>query len=457
MFLEPLSGEEKGAVHGTAIRILEEVGLALPAGAEVTRRLAARGLDAGPEGRLRLPRAVVEGALASAPRVVRLGGRSGRGAAVLDGTRTYVTTDGCGARTVDPVSGTVRPSVLRDVERSARLTDALPGYDVYWTMVSAQDVPPEVRVAREYVTAAGSTTKHVQMIDVARPEEAEVLVRMAATLREAGVAEDPPVSILISVVSPLRLDPGGTEAALAFAGAGLPVAVCSMPIASVTAPATPAGLLALAHAEILGLATILQILRPGAPLIYCAFPAFADARTGTTNYQDPRRFWAAAAATTMGRVAGLPVFTSGEIASLLVRPDLLCFGGLLEVSTLLSFEQLVIDHELLRDWTMAAASPPVDAEALAYEAIREVGPGGHFLTHRHTARHIREFVVPRYHEADRPVASGAAGAPDQGRERARAEAARRIEAHRPEPLPDGVAAALHRLAERPAAGAAVRS
>jgi trimethylamine--corrinoid protein Co-methyltransferase len=455
MQFEALTSRERDRIHEAALEILQDVGLLLPGGSRVTERLCEAGLRVAADGRLRLPRAAVEAALRSAPRAVRLGARDAARTAVLDGTRTYVTTDGCGAQTIDLANGGRRPSRLEDVAASARLVDALDAYHVYWMMVSAQDVPLEERVAREFLTALRGTTKHVQMIDVARPEEAAALASMAREIQDDGLCEDAPVSMLISVVSPLRLDPGGVESALLFAAAGLPVAACSMPIASVTAPATPPGALLVAHAEILGFIAILQIVHPGAPVIYCSFPAFADARTGTTNYRDPRRFWASAAATQMGLGMGLPCFTSGELASLLLRPDLLCFGGLLEVSTLLSFEQLVIDAELLRDWNMAVAPQEVSVESLAMDAIAEVGPGGHFLAHRHTAKHIREFVVPKFAEPDRAVDPSRGSRPKESpRERARRDALRLLEVHQVPPLPARVDAALERVLAEPARTAA---
>jgi trimethylamine---corrinoid protein Co-methyltransferase len=455
MQFEALSARDAEHIHESALAILQDVGFLLPGASRLAVRLREAGLPVDPDGRLRLPRATVEAALRKAPRTVRLGARDPARTAVLDGTRTYVTTDGCGAQTIDPATGLRRPACLLDVAQSARIADALDAYHVYWMMVSAQDVPLERRVAAEYLTALRSTTKHVQMIDVARPEEASLLARLAGELLQTGTVQEAPVSMLTSVVSPLRIDPGGTESALLFAAAGLPVVACSMPIASVTAPATAAGTLLLAHAEIVGFTALLEVLHPGAPVIYCSFPAFADARTGTTNYRDPRRFWTAAAASRMGLGMNLPCFTSGELASLLVRPDLLCFGGLLEVSTLLALEQLVIDAELLRDWKMAAAAQEVSVESLALEAIADVGPGGHFLAHRHTVKHIREFVVPKFAEPERAVDPTRAGtSPESPRDRARREALRILETHTVPPIPEKVDAALAKILEEPAAVAA---
>jgi trimethylamine--corrinoid protein Co-methyltransferase len=430
MAFQALTDHERSEIHEGALRVLEEVGLVAPQALVDTLR--GRGVGAGAvEGRLRLSRASVEAALACAPATVHLGARGAGCGATLDGRRTHAATDGCGAKVVDLDTGVVRPSVLADVARSARLADALAEFDVYWMMVSAQDVPRHMRVPREYLTALRNTIKHVQMIDVSRREEAEQLVEMARLLRDEGVVDGPPVSALISVVSPLRIDPDGTEAALTLAAAGLPIVCCSMPIASVTAPATTAGNLLLAHAESLAFITIVETLHPGAPVIYCSFASFAEPRTGATNYEDPRTGWTAAAAAELGRSLGIPCFSSGGLLAMLAKPDLLSGGGLIETSTILSYEQIVMDHEALRDCRLAAAQQEVSAETLAEDVIRQVGPGGHFLAQKHTARHMNEFVVRRF-----------AGDP----QRAKKEARRLIEGHAVEPLPPIVDAALERIA-----------
>ena len=356
----------------------------------------------------------------------------------LDGTRIHAATDGCGSNAVDRDTGRKRPATLADVAASARLVDALDQFDLYWMMVSAQDVPRERRVAQEYLTALRNTGKPVQMIDMGRPEEAETLVRMASALNAAGVVQGPPVSALVSVVSPLRLDPDGTQAALAFAAAGLPIVACSMPIAGVTAPATSAGCLLLAHAESLALATILEIASPGAPVIYCSFASFAHGRTGATNYADPRAEWTAAAAAQLGRSVGIPCFSSGGLLAMMARPDILSGGGLLETSTLLALEQLVIENEALRDCRLAAAAPDLGSDALATELIAHVGPGGNFLAQRHTLQHMKQFVLPKFRESSDDVESHA-------RERALTEARRLLESHPVPPLPAAVDATLERI------------
>jgi trimethylamine--corrinoid protein Co-methyltransferase len=127
-------------------------------------------------------------------------------------------------------------------------------------------------------------------------------------------------------------------------------------------------------------------------------------------------------------------------------------GGLLEVSTLLSFEQLVLDHESLRRTRAAAAPQAVTPETLAVDVIRDIGPGGNFLAHKHTVRHIREFITQRFVEREHPGGQdgGAARDPDAW-EQAREEARRLLDSHRVEPLPPRVQASLEGVIESAAA------
>jgi len=438
MAFSALSDRERSEIHTGALRVLEEVGLAAPKA--LVAKLRERGVGTHDAGdRLRLSGASVEAAVARAPGTVRLGARGAGREVILNGRRSHAATDGCGAKVVDLDTGKVRPSQLADVAASARLTDALAEFDVYWMMVSAQDVPRELRVPLEYLTALRNTVKPIQMIDLARREEAEQLVRMARVLNNEGVVQGAPLSALISVVSPLRLDPDGTEAALTLAAAGLPVVCCSMTIASVTAPATAVGNLLLAHAEALAFIAIVETLHPGAPVIYCSFASFGEPRTGATNYDDPRSAWTAAAAAELGHSLRIPCFSSGGLLAMLARPDLLSGGGLIDTSTILSYEQMVIDHEALRDCRMAAAAQEVNSDTLAEDVIRAVGPGGHFLAQRHTVRHMKEFVVAKF-------------ARDQ--DGARKEARRLIESHAVEALPPAADAALEQIVSATASATA---
>jgi trimethylamine--corrinoid protein Co-methyltransferase len=442
-----LSGEEEKRIHEAALCILEEVGLDV-ARPSLVAKLKEHGFPTPAANRVLIPRARVEEALKGAPRRVCLGARDADKQVVLDGTRCFTATDGCGAKTLDMDTNAVRPASLADVAASARLADGIEEYDVYWTMISAQDVEPATRVARGFLAALQNTVKPIQVIDASKSEEAETLALMARQLESAGAMHGPPVSMLNSVITPLRLDPDGTEAAMVFAREGLPVVCCSMPIGGVTAPATPAGTVMLAHAEVLAFLTLLQSFYPGCPLLYCPFPVFADPRTGITNYCDPRSEWMYCASLQLGRSTGLPCFGSGYLLSLVSVPDLSSGGGMLETSTVLSFEQLVLDAENVRDARISVTPQDTGPDALAVDVVRKVGPGGHFLAQRHTVTHMKNFPISRFARSSDEIAGSGEESPHQrARSEARSEARRIIETHRVEPLPEELEAALLKIAE----------
>jgi trimethylamine--corrinoid protein Co-methyltransferase len=452
MRIAVLAQEEEDRVHESALEVLEEVGLRIESPA-LASDLKARGFPSPDAGRILLPRARVEDALKQTAGSVQLGARREDLQIALDGSRVYKTTGGCGSKTLDMDTGEVRPSTLADAAASARLADRLDTFDVYWTMISPQDVEPERRVARGYLAALQNTSKPIQMIDAGTGEEAETLVCMTRALQSAGAVHGPPLSMLNSVVTPLRMDPGGTEAALVFAREGLPVICCSMPIGGVTSPATPAGTVMLGHAEVLAFATLLRSLYPGCPLIYCGFPVFCEARTGLVNYSDSRNEWMTAAMLQLGQRVGLPCQMSGEGFSLVGAPDLYVGGGLVETSTVLSFEQMIISAEHMETAAIAAGGQDTGPDGLAVEVVRAVGPGGHFLAQRHTLEHMRAFptggVATDLAEC---VYNGRSGV-DAVWQQARAEARRLIETHEVEALPADLESALLEIAERGAPAA----
>jgi len=441
-----LSGEEEQRIHEAALCVLEEVGLDV-ARPSLIARLREHGFPTLADDRVLIPRARVEEALKGAPHSVRLGARDADKQVVLDGTRCFTATGGCGSKTLDSDTGEVRPSSLADVAASARLADALEEYDVYWTMTSAQDVEPATRVARGFLAALQNTVKPIQVIDACKGEEAETLALMARQLESAGAVHGPPVSMLNSVVTPLRLDPDGTEAAMVFAREGLPVVCCSMPIGGVTSPATPAGTVMLAHAEVLAFLTLLQSFYPGCPLIYCPFPVFADPHTGITNYWDPRSEWLYCASLQLGRSTGLPCFGTDYLLSLVSVPDLCTGGGMLETSTVLSFEQMVLDAERVRDVRISIAPQDTSPEALAVDVVRKVGPGGHFLSQRHTVAHMKNFPISKYAGSSDAVDEKAGNKEGSPRQRASGEVQRILETHRVESLPEDLEAALLKIAD----------
>jgi trimethylamine--corrinoid protein Co-methyltransferase len=119
---------------------------------------------------------------------------------------------------------------------------------------------------------------------------------------------------------------------------------------------------------------------------------------------------------------------------------------MLESGITFDFAQLVMDDEFVRMIRHTLGGFEIDDECLAVPVIREIGAGGHFLSHPHTLRHMRSQSQPQLIDRRRMESWRAAGAEDIYR-RACRRAREIIEGHRPAPLPDSVRGELRSIIE----------
>jgi trimethylamine--corrinoid protein Co-methyltransferase len=193
------------------------------------------------------------------------------------------------------------------------------------------------------------------------------------------------------------------------------VIVAPFTLAGAMAPVTLAGAIAQQTAEALAAIALLQYIRPGAPVVYGAFTSNVDMQSGAPAFGTPEYIRAMQMSGQMARRYGLP--WRGSNANAANFPDAQAawetsnslFGvmsgqasivfhgaGWLEGGLTASLEKFVLDCELIQQWTYYHNHPVSTAEDdIAVEAIREVGPHGHFLGAEHTqARYKSAFYAP---------------------------------------------------------------
>jgi trimethylamine--corrinoid protein Co-methyltransferase len=253
-----------------------------------------------------------------------------------------------------------------------------------------------------------------------------------------------------------------TSVLQAFARRGLPLTLHAHPMAGFTAPVTLGGELVVTHAEILALATIAQLVRPGTPVVYGMSSSVPDMRSGTNLSGAVEIGLLGAAVAKLARRCGLPcLMSTGTDAhmpgtqSVMERIMTLLIPALagidlvnlttLDTKMTFSLEQLVLDEALLGVVERCLRGIAVDETTLALDLIHEVGPGGGFVTTDHTLRRFRqELLVPDLIDRRNREAWQAAGAPGMAagaRERARQILAE----HQPVPLADGVMAQIDEI------------
>jgi len=119
-------------------------------------------------------------------------------------------------------------------------------------------------------------------------------------------------------------------------------------------------------------------------------------------------------------------------------------SGMLESGITFDYGQLVLDCEIARMIKFVVQGFQVTDDSLALDVIKEIGPGGHFLKHRHTLDHMRTQSKPEIIDRRSRSAWKAAGA-TTAYERAAQKARWILENHKPEPLPDDVLATIRSI------------
>jgi trimethylamine--corrinoid protein Co-methyltransferase len=405
------------------------------------------------------PDLVIE-AMRCAPRTYTLSGRCEGTDLLLDGSATYFGTDGCGTRTLDFETGQERRSCKQDVARMARVADYLSSVAFYWPMVSAQDYGL-LAPLHELDASFNNTVKHVQTETVMGEGPARWAVRIAETI--AGSRDEmqarPRMSVLICTVAPLGQDPEGIEAGMVYAEAGIPVGFMAMPNMGATAPAAPGGALVVGSAEVISALVLMQLIAPGARVFFSLLGSLMDPRTAEYLVSIPQKYLCNAAAVQIAHDWGVPILAGafgmdGEkpgtwrmgrdhVYTALMAPlagaEIVTGGGMLRASTLLAPEQIIYDDEIYHTHRVLAEGLDTTADGLALDVIEAVGPRGHYLAQEHTRQHLRDVWIPGLSHPRAPLD----GKPlPRIKDRARAELARILAEHQPEPLDRAVQAEL---------------
>jgi trimethylamine---corrinoid protein Co-methyltransferase len=387
----------------------------------------------------------------------------------IDGSAGFLSGDGTSAFIVDLETGLRRPSNLQDLEDTTRVVDAVPEVGYLWPTVAPADVPPHTQAVHITRAMLGNSTKHVQQNETYSRRDAQAVLEMARIVAggDRELRERPIVSTYQCCISPLVYDAGPIEAAVEFARGGLPSGFISMGIGCATAPATLAGTLVSMNAEMVGGMVIVEALAPGVPTFCGPYPTFMDLRTGgyrqdwgpedtllklafaqlAHRYRVPINILSLdTGAKTQDWQAGAQHSISLMAVAVAGRAEMITGTGTLYGAAVYDNVNVILDAELFDVICTILEGIPSSEETLALEAIAEVGPGGNFLAHPHSLRHLREQWMPRTFGRGTWEAWQEAGRPEP-RDRAREEVRRILADHRSEPLPEDVDRELVRIIE----------
>jgi len=462
--LEILTPEEIQRLHTATLDIIESTGIRFPSkraldiweanSAHVDRNTSI----------VKVPGQIIEDALKLAPPRYVLAARNPDQDLPLDGNHVFLGTDGCGVEVLDINTGIRRMSTWQDVADIARIGDALEEIAFHWVAVSAQDYPAKTRGLHELRAIWENSSKHTQTESIYNDREARLAVEMASTIAGgmAALRKRPLLSIMQCTAPPLGQDGGSVDAALIGAEAGLPVGFMTMAACLTTGPATLAGTLVVGNAEVISATALIELAFPGTPVFYAAAQTASDLRTGSYTGGGPEDFLFGAAQNKLADFYNIPIsmgsFATGAkepnwhagvenslstFMASLVMSDMLLGVGLLHGSRIWSYAQMLMDCEIFSLIHKVMQGITVNDETLALDVIRNVGPGGNFLSQKHTLKHMREIFIPQF--MDRRPYNVWEEKHDDGRDWALEKARNILNTHQPKPLDDSVSSELKRI------------
>jgi trimethylamine--corrinoid protein Co-methyltransferase len=404
-------------IEDTAFRVLEELGVEFMS-AEALDVLARHGATVDrATGLVRFDRALVNEYMAKAPSTFTLHGRNPERNLVIGGDYINFHPVG-GAPHVSDLDRGRRPGTYEDQVRLVKLHQSLEclhfggGF-----IVEAQDLPVPTRHLDLYRAQAFYTDRVWAGRGIGRDriKDAIAIAALARGVPRERLLHEPSTYTITNTNSPRRVDKELLAGAMELAESGQAVVVTPFTLAGAMAPITLAGALALQHAEALAVIAFLQMVHAGTPVIYGCFTSNVDMRTGAPSFGTPEYVRATLIGGQLARRLKLPYRASNTNASnavdaqatyesamslwacVMAHANMVHHAtGWLEGGLTASLEKAVIDAEMIGTFRAALGRPlDVSGEALAFDAIREVPPGGHYFGAAHTmARFETAFHRP---------------------------------------------------------------
>ena len=443
-------------IEATAFRVLEELGLEFmsPEAVSILERHGAKVVDRS-TGLVTLDRGLVKEMVAKAPAEFTLHARNPERNLTVGGNWINVHTVG-GAPNVSDLDRGRRPGTYADQCLLIKLQHGLSCVHFSGgTQVEAQDLPVPTRHLDMHHAQVTLSDKVFGARGIGRDRirDAVAIAAMARGVSLDQIRREPTTYTITNTNSPRRVDKELIGGLMELAENGQCVCVTPFTLAGAMAPITLAGALAQQHAEALAVIAFTQMVKPGTPSIYGGFTSNVDMRSGAPMFGTPEYIRTTIIGGQLARRYRLPYRASNVNASnavdaqatyesamsiwacIMSHASLIHHGtGWLEGGLVASLEKVIIDAEMLETMRAWLAPTDVSDEALAFEAIKSVPPGGHFFGAEHTmARFETAFYRPIVSDVRNYQSWVEAGSLDATR-RANQIWKRMIEHYQPAPL-----------------------
>ena len=395
-------------IQANAEQILEEIGVAFVDNPAALERWKAAGADVSGE-RVRIPKGLARKLCETAPATFTQHARNPERSVEIGG-KNLVLAPVYGPPFVRDATGGRRYATIADFQKFVKL-----GYMSKWlhhsggTVCEPTDVPVNKRHL-DMLLAHMTLSDKPFMGSVTEPERAQDSIEMCEILFGKDFVADNTVLVnLININSPMTFDATMMGALEVYAAHNQACIISPFIVGGAMAPVSVAGTLTQVFAEVLAGVAYSQLIRAGAPVIFGAFVTSIDMNSGAPTFGTPEAAHITYGAGQLARRLGLPYRSAGSFCGsklpdaqaayetanslnmgLLAGVNFMLHScGWLEGGLVASFEKFVMDADQLGTLHHLAKGVQMDENAQAMDAIREVGPGGHYLGCAHTQANFK--------------------------------------------------------------------
>ena len=406
---EVLTEEALEIIETNAETVLEEIGVNFPDNPRALERWRGAGADVQGE-RVRIPKGLARELCKTAPSQYTQVARN-RERDVVVGGNNLVLAPVYGPPFVRDLAGGRRYATMEDFRKFVKL-----GYMSKWLHHSGGTVcePTDIAVNKRHLDMLHA---HMTLSDkpfmgsVTEPSRAQDSVDMCSVLfGDRFVQENTVMTSLININSPMTFDDVMMGALKVYAENNQACIISPFIVGGAMAPVSVAGTLTQVLAEVMAGIAYSQLIRKGAPVIFGAFVTSIDMNSGAPTFGTPEAAHITYGAGQLARRMNLPFRSSGSFCGSKL-PDaqaayetanslnmgllsgvnfMLHACGWLEGGLVASFEKFVMDADQLGALHHLARGVEIGENAQALDAIREVGPGGHYLGCAHTQANFKE-------------------------------------------------------------------
>jgi trimethylamine---corrinoid protein Co-methyltransferase len=407
---EPFTDEQLELIENNAETVLQETGIDFYEDEEAVRMWKEAGADVKPSAtdplrhRVRFPKGLVRSLCKTAPREYVQHARNPANSVTIGGNNT-VFAPVYGPPFIRNLDEGRRYATIEDFRNFAKLVYMLPSlHHAGGTLCEPVDIP----VAKRHLDMIYSHIKYSDkpfMGSVTAPERAEDTVAMAKIVFGDDFVENNTVlTSLINANSPMVFDETMLGALKVYARHNQACIVTPFILAGAMSPVTVAGTLTQVLAEVLAGASFTQLIRPGAPVLFGTFASSISMQSGAPTFGTPEPSLVSYGAAQLARRLGLPFRTGGSLCASKI-PDaqaayesantlnstilagtnfVLHSAGWLEGGLASCYEKFMMDIDQLGMTQKFSEGVDLSENGQAMDAIRQVGPGSHYLGCDHT-------------------------------------------------------------------------